>query len=312
MKEFIGTGKTIEEATQAAKIGLNAPQEAYDNGDVKIEIVAMPKKKTLGLFGGSDAKVKASYEEKTAPAKKQSKPRKQHGEKKPVQKASKQNEPAKPVQEVKKPESKTTGVSGDDLTFISEYIKSITTGLKIADASVNAKFVEDYIEAEIVCDDYGIIIGHRGETLDAIQCLATLALKNKTGKYARVSINVGDYRARREETLRSLARKNANYSLRTGRRYTFEPMNPYERRIIHTTIQEIDGVTSRSVGTGQARRVVIEPEGGVRYSNNRRKGGYSGNASRSNSSAPSQAPAREKLVDRADMPKFGKIEVNKD
>lgn len=309
MKEFIGTGKTIEEATAAAKVGLNAPQEAYDNGDVKIEIVAMPKKKVLGIFGGSDAKVKASYEEKTPPQKMpEPRPRKPRGEKKQTtaKKPLPKKQSADKSQDTQNQEPKTAGLSKSNLDFVCSYIENIVNGLKVKDVKVTAKIVDDYIEAEIVCDDYGIIIGHRGETLDAIQCLSSLAVKNKTGKYIRVTINVGDYRARREETLKALAKKNANYVLRTGKRYHFEPMNPYERRIIHTSIQEVDGVISRSIGNGTERRVVIEPEGGVRYNGgSRRRSSHS-----HTNSAPD--PNREKRVDRADVPKFGKIEVNKD
>ena len=159
----------------------------------------------------------------------------------------------------------------------------------------------------IECEDYGIIIGRRGETLDSLQYLTSLAIKNGTNKYVRVTLNVGDYRAKREETLKALATKNANFVARTGRRYSFEPMNPYERRIIHTAVQEVEGVTSRSVGSGMDRRVLIEPEGGVRrnYRNDRRGG-------RRPAPAHSTVDAnREKKADRADMPKFGKIEVSK-
>ena len=88
-------------------------------------------------------------------------------------------------------------------------------------------------------------------------------------------------------------------------------MNPYERRIIHTAVQEVEGAVSRSVGNGMDRKVLIEPEGGVRRTggnrNSNRRGG-----SRSNYTAAKPDPNREKKVDRADMPKFGKIEVNKD
>ena len=160
----------------------------------------------------------------------------------------------------------------------------------------------------IECEDYGIIIGRRGETLDSLQYLTSLAIKNVTNKYVRVTLNVGDYRAKREETLKALATKNANYVARSGRRYSFEPMNPYERRIIHTAVQEIEGVTSRSIGSGMDRRVLIEPEGGVKhpYRNDRR-----GGRRPASPKAPVDAN-REKKVDRADIPKFGKIQVNKD
>ncbi|MCH5314654.1 MAG: Jag N-terminal domain-containing protein [Eubacterium sp.] len=301
IKEAIGTGKTIEEATENAKALLNAPETAF----VSTEVIQMPKKKVLGLFGGADAQVKVSFDDgKKPPKKKAEKPAKKTS--KPAQKPEKavKTYEAKPETSPKKEEDVLT--EGDvDLSYACNYLETIIKGLKIDDAKVSAKVADGVVEMEVDCENYGIIIGRRGETLDALQYLTGLALKNCTSKYVRVTINVGDYRAKREETLKALAVKNANYVLRTGRRYTFEPMNPYERRIIHTAIQEVEGVTSRSVGSGMDRKVVIEPEGGVRRSNggNRRRG-----------NAPKAAPAdpnREKHVDRADIPKFGKIEVNK-
>ena len=140
-----------------------------------------------------------------------------------------------------------------------------------------------------------------------------MQIKKQTDKYVRVALNVGNYREKRQETLKNLAKKNAAYVLRTGKRYTFEPMNPYERRILHTAIQEVEGVTSRSIGVDQNRRVVLEPEGGVtntgndreRYNRGSRGGRRGGN--RSAGSKPAAAPK----ADRADLPKFGKIEVPK-
>ena len=305
IKEFIGTGKTIEEATLAAKTGLNAPMTA----DVKIEIVAMPKKKILGLFGGCDAQVKASYddgkrEKKPKPKKSKPAPAKKPAEKKPeIQKKD-----AQPKKEIKA-EHDTISDGDIDLDYVCEYLKTMIDGFKVEDAKVTAKIVDGVVEVDVDCDDYGIIIGRRGETLDALQYLTSLAIKKATDKYVRVTLNVGDYRARREETLKALAIKNANYVVRTGRRYSFEPMNPYERRIIHTAVQEVEGATSRSVGNGMDRKVLIEPEGGVKYSGNR--GGRRGNG-RSSYSPAKPDPNREKKVDRADIPKFGKIEVNKD
>lgn len=315
IKEFIGTGKTIEEATASARAGLNAPESAY----VNIEVIQMPKKKVLGLFGGSDAQVKASYDDGRK-EKKQSapKPKKQQAE--PKKKAEPKPAPKKPAH-VKKAEPKAEKTestkaeaeekltdSDIDLDYACTYLKTIIDSFKVEDAKVTAKVVDGVVEMEVICEDYGIIIGRRGETLDSLQYLVGLALKNSTSKYVRVTINVGDYRAKREATLKALAVKNANFVVRTGRRYTFEPMNPYERRIIHTAVQEVEGAVSRSVGSGMERKVVVEPEGGVKRQNNNRR--RNGGSSYSRPSAPN--PNRAKRVDRADIPKFGKIEINKD
>ncbi len=315
IKEFIGTGKTIDEATAAAKLGLNAPETA----DVKIEVVAMPEKKRFfGLFGGADAQVKASYddgkkEKKPQPSKKKA-AAKEPAKKKPVEKQSapaKKEAPAQPKAqkpETDKPEDIITE-KDINLDNACAYLKSMIDAMKVEDAKVTAEVVDGTVQMTVECEDYGIIIGRRGETLDALQYLTSLAIKNETSKYVRVTLNVGDYRDKREATLKALARKNAMFVLRTGRRYTFEPMNPYERRILHTAVQEIDGVISRSVGSGLDRKVIIEPEGGVkpqgrRGSSRGRRSDYSKNTE--------PTPSREKHVDRADMPKFGKIEVNRD
>lgn len=314
IKEFIGTGKTIEEATHAARSGLNAPLTA----DVKIEVIVMPKKKVLGLFGGCDAQVKASYDDGTK--EKKQKPRKSRPvqqEKKSAPKKAERGEknekpaakdrPAAENNEKKAAEEITE--KDIDLDYVCSYIKTMIDGFKVKDAKLTAKLVDGVIEVDVDCDDYGIIIGRRGETLDAMQYLAGLAVKKAADKYVRVAINVGDYKQKREQTLRALAIKNANYVVRTGRRYGFEPMNPYERRIIHTAVQEVEGAVSRSVGNGMDRRVLIEPEGGVRRSGSGRGRGGSRGAGRSNHTPD---PNRERRVDRADIPKFGKIEVNKD
>ncbi len=302
IKEFIGIGATVTEATDSAKKGLNAPELA----DVKTEIVEMPKKKILGLFGGSDAKVKAWYDDgKKAPDPKKKAP------KPPVKKQT-----PKPVNDKKAPELKpepkkqteAPKVPIDfDLEPAKAYLLEMVKGLKVDDATIESSIVDGVVNMEIKCEDYGIVIGHRGETLDALQYLTSLYIKKSTDKSVRISLNVGNYREKRIETLKNLARKNASYVSRSGRRYTFEPMNPFERRVIHTTVQEIEGVESRSIGFNQDRRVVLEPTGGVRAQSRGNGNRYNKNntSKQSNSSA---APKAE----RTSATKFGKIEVNKD
>ncbi|MDD6728250.1 MAG: Jag N-terminal domain-containing protein [Eubacteriales bacterium] len=324
IKEFIGTGKTIEEATASAKAGLNAPATA----DVKIEVVQMPeKKKFFGLFGGSDAKVKASFDDgkkEKKPAKKKAPAPAKSNDKKPEKKQTERKQPEKKQAEKKtapaetsKPQHTADAITEKDVDLdgACAYLMAILEGLKVKDAKLSARVEDGVVVIDVDCEDYGIIIGRRGETLDAIQYLTGLAIKNVINKYVRVTINVGDYRAKREETLRALAVKNANYVVRSGRRFIFEPMNPYERKIIHTAVQEVEGAVSRSVGSGMDRKVLIEPEGGVKNYSRGSRGGSSrgGNGSRRSQYKPAPAdPNREKKVDRADIPKFGKIEVNKD
>ncbi len=311
IKEFIGVGKSIDEATQAAKAGLAAPLTA----DIKIEVVEMPKKGFLG-FGAKQAQVKASYDdgkkEKKAPKKNAPKQRsenkKQAQPAKQVKKdAPKKSAPAPKAENVEKAEPKKERDFPEtvDLDYAKNYLAEIVKGLNIENAEITAQYEQGVISMELECgEDYGIIIGRRGETLDSIQYLLSLAMKKVSNGYVRVVVNIGNYREKRNETLKYLATKNAKYVLRSGRRYTFEPMNPYERRIVHTAIQEIDGVESRSIGYNQDRRVVIEPEGGVRPRQSSGRGGRP--------QSRTQAPAQRAPKADIEGPRFGKIQVNKD
>ena len=316
IKEAIGIASTTEEAQKIALTNLNAPFDA----DVKIDVIAMPKKKILGLFGGSDAKVRAYYddgveEKKAEPVKeKKATPEKTvKTENAPKKKTEKKPQPKK---EVKKEAPEKAKAPAVDLSAIeaketpaTEYLKSILVGMGFADVKVTAKETEEDVYFEIISEeDYGNIIGRRGETLDALQYLTRLFV-NRSGNNKRVALNVGDYRKRREETLRGLAKRQASRVAKYGRSTALEPMNPYERRIIHTAIQEIEGVTSHSVGEGDRRRVVITPEGGDRRGNHR-------NDRRGREKRAPYVPAvpqepREKKIDAASSSLYGKIQPKK-
>ena len=110
-------------------------------------------------------------------------------------------------------------------------------------------------------EDLGVLIGHHGEVLDALQYLLSLVTNRHGDDYVRVTIDVENYRNKRENTLKALARKTAQRVKRSGRNVTFEPMSAYERRIIHSQAQEIGGVTTHSIGSGDERRVVMSPVG---------------------------------------------------
>ena len=213
IKEAIFSAATVELATQGAIQELDAPLEA----DVKIEVLELPAKKTLGLFGGSPAKVRASYE--------------------------------------------LSEYGGAE-----QYIKTILESLGLPGAQVSFAQEEDSLRIQVDCgENYGMVIGRRGETLDAIQHLVRLVIrkdKENEARYQHISINVGDYREKREETLRALALKNADKVKKYGRNVVLNPMTPFERRIVHTVVQGIEGVESHSVGSDDARKVVLTPVGG--------------------------------------------------
>ena len=322
IKEAIGVAASVDDARKMAVENLHAPIDA----DVKVEILTFPKKKVLGLFGGADAKVRAYYddgveekketpkaEKKSAPApQKKEAPAKKPAEKKPQPKKEVKKEAPK-KETVKKETAPAVDFSAiepveNDAT---EYLKSILVGMGFTDVSVTAREAEEDVYFEITCgEDYGNIIGRRGETLDALQYLTRLFVNRANDNNKRVALNVGDYRARREETLRALAKRQAQRVLKYGRSSSLEPMNPYERRIIHTAIQEIEGVTSHSVGEGDRRRVVVTPEGGEKRGNyrNDRRGGRERKAPY----VPQvSAEPREQKVDAVSSSRYGKIEPRK-
>ena len=327
--EAIATGNTIDEALENAKKQLGAPADA----DVRTEIVAMPQKKILGLFGGSPAKAKAWYETPDAPVKAEKpqqapKAKAPKAEKAaPAPKVEKTAPVAEKAEETAAPELKKVNIADSaSLTSAAEYLTAVLKGMGVAELSIEAfRTAEDEIIFELDCgDDYGVVIGRRGDTLDSIQYLTRLVAnkQKQESEYLRITINVGNYREKRKVTLRELAKKNSEKVLKYGRNVTFEPMNPYERRIIHTAVQEIEGVTSYSVGVDAGRRVVIALEDGVKpthpskggYNNRGRggKGGYNrGGRGRNNSSrqsapaAPTRAPRTDAGAEKVSL--YGKI-----
>ena len=327
--EAIATGNTIDEAIANAKKELNATADA----DVRTEIVAMPQKKILGLFGGSPAKARAWSETPDAPApvkaeKKAEAPAKvPKAEKKAEKAATKAEEPK--AEEVKAAAELAPVNIADSASLKSaaEYLTAVLKGMGVAELSIEAfRTKEDEIIFELDCgDDYGVVIGRRGDTLDSIQYLTRLVAnkQKQESEYLRITINVGNYREKRKTTLRELAKKNSEKVLKYGRNVTFEPMNPYERRIIHTAVQEIEGVTSYSVGADAGRRVVISLEEGVQPTHpskggyNRGRGGRGGynrggkgrnGGNRSNNSvsaAPTRAPRTDAGAAKVSL--YGKI-----
>ena len=142
----------------------------------------------------------------------------------------------------------------------AEFVKGLVEHMG-AEATVLAAHDDDCLRLRIESESMGMLIGHRGETLDAMQYLTGLVInKNrKTEGYTRVTLNTEEYREKREETLKRLARKVAAQVRATGRPRALEPMNPYERRVLHSTLQNNPDVTTHSEGEEPNRRVVITP-----------------------------------------------------
>lgn len=199
-------------------------------------------------------------------------------QKAPLPKQEPREADKKPVEPVRE-HVELTFVSADEVEgkarTAADYVKSV-----LAEMGVNANISVAYTESGIVLrlsgDGLGVIIGRRGETLDSLQYLSGLVANREEGDYIRVTIDSGNYREKRERTLEKLAQKLSASAIRYGRPSTLEPMNPYERRIIHATVSGIQGVSSSSIGEEPNRRVVITPEIMKSQNNRSPRGGKPG------------------------------------
>lgn len=143
------------------------------------------------------------------------------------------------------------------LMLAKVYLMDVLEQLGIENTNLLVEEKEDFAIINIEGDNLGTIIGRRGETLDALQYLTSLVCNRAKGDYYKITLDCCNYRSKREETLRELAVKISKQVIKTGRNSVLEPMNPYERRIIHAVISEIEGVSSKSVGEDPNRKVVI-------------------------------------------------------
>ncbi len=349
IKEAVATGVTIEEAQEAALAALGAPMSA----DIQFEVLTMPEKKKFGLFGGKLAEVRAYYECPDAPKKKPAAPKKNKAERKndkpqerkaskkeaggrkaaaaPKEKAAgKPNQKAAsaptPTKKAEKPipEEISLDECPDPVKKAYAYLQEIVNGIGVDHVTVTVSHTEkEYFFTLSSEEDYSLLIGRRGETLDAIQYLVRLTANHgkEEGKFSKISINVGNYREKRENTLREIARKNGRRVRKYGRNVTLDPMNPFERRIIHTAIAEMDGLETYSVGSEAERRVVITLAEGVEplqessdYGRGRRDRGRGRGGDRRNGgnrTPKAETPAAPTRAPRADLEgvRYGKIEV---
>lgn len=196
----------------------------------------------------------------------------------PAPEAAEPRQPAAPRMEVEPTDNVRIRVERS-----AAYVENILRIMGIEDVKVNPKYYEDNVCLQLTGTGLGVIIGRRGETLDSIQYLSSLVANRGEGDYIRINIDSGNYREKRERTLEALARKLANTAVRTGKSTTLEPMNPYERRVIHGAVSQVKGATSSSIGVDPNRRVVIsaidappprrQGEGGGRGRGGRDRGG---------------------------------------
>ena len=288
-KSIVTTGKTIDLAIEAALTQLG-----LDRDSVSVTVLAQAKAGFLGI-GAAPAKVQVTYEvpdpkpepvapksalgaasrsKKPAPVKKPEAPKAEAPkQEKPKAEAPKQPKVEAPKQEKlktpKQPKAETPKAPKEPKTYtpaepgsVEEKIEVFLKGLL---EHMGSKAVphawkenENTYMVELVGDDLGYLIGRRGDTLDALQHLCNYSINRGIEGHIRINVDAESYREKREESLRRYARKKAQQVLKAHRRTTLEPMNAYERHVIHATLQDTDRITTYSVGSEPNRRVVIE------------------------------------------------------
>ena len=261
------TGKTEEEAIRKALEQLH-----MDRDDVSVEILERAKSGFLGI-GSSPARVRVTYgqEEPEAPAapvqtEKKPEPRPQpRPQPKPEQPKTRKPEPPKaPVKAPEPPKAAQAPAAAPEQSVLDDNARRITeflTGLlEHMDSPAQVQVTEtEKGRYSVVLEGQklGQLIGRRGETLDAIQQLTNYAVNSGREKRIRVHVDAENYRAKREQSLESLARKVAAKVTRYRRSVTLEPMNAYERHVIHAALQDVPGVNTYSIGSEPNRRVVV-------------------------------------------------------
>lgn len=268
-KEF--SAKTIEEAKELA-----AKEFGVSADEIEFDILEQPRKT---LFGGlkGEARVNAIYE----PAAEEPKKRvfEDDDEDEAVEESAPEalDDEKSDDEEEALPEDFDVSKSLKVKTAI-EYLTAVLKALGLEKFTITPEKRGGNVVLDIKGEKLGVVIGKRGETLDSLQYLTILASNRAEESFCRISLDCNGYRDKRRETLDALARKTSAKVIKQGRKIALEPMNPYERRIIHSCVAEIEGVSSRSTGSEPFRKVVIYADK-PKFDNNRRRGGNRGNGS---------------------------------
>ncbi len=280
-KTLIATGKTIDLAVESALAQLG-----LDRDDVSVQVLAQAKPGFLGI-GATPARVEVTYEApdpvpaapkvalssasrskpKAAPVKKQPEAHKPEAPKADAPKADapKAEKPRREKKETpkaekapKEPKTYAPAEPGSNEEKIEQFLKGLLEHMG-SDAVPHAWKVDDETyKVDLVGNDLGYLIGRRGDTLDAIQHLCNYSAKRGIEGHVRINVDAEEYREKREDSLRRYAHKKAQQVLKARRRTTLEPMNAYERHVIHAALQEVENISTHSTGTEPNRRVVIE------------------------------------------------------
>ncbi len=277
-KTLVATGKTIDLAIEAALTQLG-----LDRDSVSVQVLAQAKSGFLGI-GAQPAKVQITYEApdpapraalssasrskpKAAPVKKPEAPKaeaeaKPAAPKKETPKAPKAERKPEPKKEApktpKEPKVYTPAEPGSVEEKIETFLKGLLEHMGSQAVPHAMKGEGNTYDVELVGEDLGYLIGRRGDTLDALQHLSNYTINRGVEGHIRINVDAEDYRAKREDSLTRYARKKAQQVLKARRRTTLEPMNAYERHVIHSALQDMDNITTHSTGTEPNRRVVIE------------------------------------------------------
>ena len=281
-KSIVTTGKTIDLAIEAALTQLGLSRD-----DVSVMVLAQAKPGFLGI-GATPAKVQVTYEApdlkpaapksalgsasrskpKTAPvqkpaepkveAPKQEAPKQEKPKAEPKKETPKQEKPKAEPKKAAEPKVYAPAEPGSVEEKIEKFLKGLLENMN-SDAVPHAwKGEDNTYYVELTGSDLGYLIGRRGDTLDALQHLANYSINRGVEGHIRINVDAESYREKREESLRRYAQKKAQQVLKAHRRTTLEPMNAYERHVIHATLQDMDRITTYSVGSEPNRRVVIE------------------------------------------------------
>ena len=256
MRSMEMSAKTVEEAVQAACAALGVDR---DDINVSYEVLEFPARK---LFRTIPAKVRVTVAEPevveevkpaAAPA--------------PVAEPAPAPEEEAPVSAEDKPAEQPAPVSDEEveldiaadprLQAAVEYLTPIFKLMGVEEFAFTAFKKGEATILRVSGQHMGVLIGRRGETMESLSYLASLVVNRMEGPYVKLGIDVGGYRGKREDDLAALARRLAEKVVRTGCCHEMEPMNPYERHIIHTALAEVEGVRSESKGEGPTRRVVL-------------------------------------------------------
>ena len=275
------SAKTVDDAINEGLVRLGTTSDKME-----VDVIERESSGFLGLFGKHDAKVRVRLKEiKPAPVVekkvvKDTKPASVRNnvetktEEKPV--VDIQRKPKKKFDEIEKIEPVSADRQEKAKTDAIKFLTDVFKAMKL-EASINVEFdaAENELSIDVKAEDMGVLIGKRGQTLDSLQYIVSLAINKDSNEYVKVKLDSENYRIRRKETLENLAKNIASKVKRTGRPVSLEPMNSFERRIIHSALQGDPDCETFSEGNDPYRKVVVKPKNeGRSYYNNRYNKGY--------------------------------------